>query len=115
MDATVIHIDDVEPVSTPKGLTRFLVRHATGEGPNIMVRQWPPGTVLDRHAHPASEMFFILEGEVEVDGVVHGPGTCLFVPGGVEYGPLRVLDRAARLLRYYEAEPVDPAPTVPES
>ena len=115
MHATVIHLDDVEPVKTPKGLTRFLVRHAKAEGPNIMIRQWAPGTVLDRHAHPASEMFFILDGEVEVEGVVHGPGTCLFIPGGVEYGPLRVLDRTARLLRYYEAEPADPAPTAPES
>ena len=114
MHAVIVNQSDVEDVTTPRGLTKFLVRHAAGEGPNIMIRQWAAGTELSRHAHPANEMFYILDGEVEVAGDVLGAGTCLFIPGGCEYGPLRVLQGTATLLRYYESESPSGDPTAPQ-
>ena len=104
MDAQVVHLDSVEAVKTPQGRTKYLVKNEAKVGPNIMVRYWGADTNLPIHAHNANELFYVLEGEVEVAGEIFGPGTALFVPKGVPYGPLRVPEGEAVLLRYYEAE-----------
>jgi mannose-6-phosphate isomerase-like protein (cupin superfamily) len=104
MDAQVVNEKDVEKVPTGQGMTKFLVEHPDRDGPNIMIRYWGAKTDLPIHAHDANELFYILSGEVELDGKLYGPGTCLFVPKGVPYGPIRVPSGEAALLRYYEAE-----------
>lgn len=50
-----------------------------------------PGQVLPRHRHAHEhEVFDVIAGmgTIWVDGVPHqaGPGTCIFVPAGVEHG-----------------------------
>ena len=49
--------------------------------------KYEPGTVFPRHSHPCLEQIYILEGEVECDGQVYGPGTHFIFPAGHEHGP----------------------------
>ena len=104
MDAKIVNEKDVEKVQTSQGMTKFLVQNPAKEGPNVMIRYWGDKTDLPIHAHDANELFYILEGEVVVDGTTYGPGTALFIPKGVPYGPIKVPSGTAALLRYYETE-----------
>ena len=59
-----------------------------------------PGGRLAPHRHPQAEVYFILEGELEVtiDGQLHvvRPHTSIFIPGNAEHGTLNVADKPAR-------------------
>ena len=59
-------ISDVEEVKTTRGYSKFQVQHEKGEGPSIMIRVWGPQTDIPVHSHPFNEMFYVLEGEVEM-------------------------------------------------
>jgi quercetin dioxygenase-like cupin family protein len=50
---------------------------------------YEPGTDFPRHKHPCLEHVYILEGEVEVEGQRHGPGTHFIFPAGQEHGPFK--------------------------
>ncbi len=91
MDAKLINEVQVEKVKTAQGMTKFLVDNDKKEGPQIMIRYWGENTDLPIHAHKANELFYILSGEVEIAGEIHGPGTCIFVPKASPTAPCAYL------------------------
>lgn len=46
-----------------------------------------PHSVNAAHSHPSPEFSYVLEGEVELDGKLYGPGTYFHRPAGVVHGP----------------------------
>lgn len=49
---------------------------------------WPLGyDPFGRHRHDGNEELLILEGELNAEGRVYGPGTYMFTPAGQEHGP----------------------------
>ena len=60
-----------------------------------------PGGQLAPHRHPQAEVYFILDGELEVtiDGQRHTvkPNTTIFIPGKAEHGTVNVGLKPARL------------------
>ena len=95
-----VNTNDVELKKTGQGNTRFL--YESKDGPNIMIRYWGPETDLDVHSHPYNEMWYVLEGEVQMGDTVYGPGAMIFIGKDVPYGPTRVPKGTAALLRYAE-------------
>jgi hypothetical protein len=51
---------DVEKVKTGPGMTKFLIQHKRGEGPNFMIRYWGPETYIPVHGHSYDEMWYVL-------------------------------------------------------
>jgi quercetin dioxygenase-like cupin family protein len=102
MGVHVVNEKDVELAKTGQGYTKFLYQSADGSGPSIMIRCWGPETDLDVHSHPYNELFYVLEGEVEMGGNVYTEGACIFISKDTPYGPTRS-PKGARLLRYAEA------------
>ncbi len=100
MGAHIINEQDVPLKKTGQGFTKFLFEGA-GADPSIMIRYWGPETDLDVHSHPYNEMFYVLEGEVEMGGVAYGAGSCIFLSKDTPYGPTRA-PKSATLLRYAE-------------
>ena len=92
---------DVEQVKTGHGMTKFLIQHKRGEGPNIMIRYWGPETYIPVHSHSYDEMWYVLEGEVEFSDQVFTQGACIYIPKDVPYGPTKA-PRGVALLRYAE-------------
>lgn len=100
MSVHAVNEKDVEIVKTNHGLTKFLRR--SREGPGIMIRHWGPETDIPVHSHPFNEMFYVLEGELEMGGALHPAGSCIYIPKGISYGPTRA-PKGAKVLRYAEA------------
>ncbi len=92
---------DVEKEKTGQGMTKFLVNNPPGEGANIMIRYWGPETNIPIHFHKENEMWYVLEGEVQFGDQAYTAGACVYIPGGVRYGPT-IAPKGATLLRYYE-------------
>ena len=66
---------------------RILHRNAA-TGAVTILRKFHAGVVIPAHVHPqASETVYILEGEWEESGVVHGPGAVFFAARGEAHGP----------------------------
>ncbi len=47
----------------------------------------PPGFCLPRHSHASHRLEFIVQGSLEADGRVLGPGDVMWSPAGEVYGP----------------------------
>ena len=101
MEMRVVNERDVEEVKTTRGYSKFLVQHEKGEGPSIMIRVWGPETDIPVHSHSFNEMFYVLEGEVEMGDATYAVGSCIYIPKGVSYGPTRA-PKGVKLLRYVE-------------
>ena len=54
------------------------------------------------HNHPYNEMFYVLDGEIEIGGVTYAAGACIFIEKGTPYGPTRA-PKGGKVLRYAEA------------
>ena len=55
------------------------------------------------HVHRThEELFYVLEGEVEIGEVVYTAGACIFIESNTAYGPTRA-PKGAKVLRYAEA------------
>jgi quercetin dioxygenase-like cupin family protein len=66
---------------------RVLDRDALTGGVTVL-RKFHAGVTVPAHVHPiADEWVYVLSGEWEEDGVVHGPGTVFRSPRGVRHGP----------------------------
>lgn len=92
---------DVQKEKTGQGMTKFLIKNPPGEGANIMIRYWGPETNIPIHFHKQNEMWYVLDGEVQFGDTVYTAGACVYIPGGVRYGPT-IAPKGATLLRYYE-------------
>ena len=97
----------VSEVKTGRGFTKFLHGEERGAGPSIMIRHWGPDTDIPVHSHPMNEMFYVLEGEIEIGGTVYGAGSCIFIEKGTPYGPTRA-PKGGKVLRYAEARERQP-------
>ena len=100
----VHHVNEksAEMVKTARGETKYLYRDGQGRGPSIMIRHWGPDTDIPVHSHPFNEMFYVLEGEVEIGDTLYTAGSCVFIEGGTPYGPTRA-PKGVKVLRYAEA------------
>src|SRR6266581_1505317 len=94
-------VEETEKVKTGRGMTKFLISNAKGEGANIMIRYWGPETNIPIHSHPFAEMWYVLEGEVIFGDTTYTAGACVYIPKGVPYGPTTA-PKGAALLRYAE-------------
>jgi hypothetical protein len=80
----VRHLDDMdwETIRWP-GETGKMLFHPRPERPtepNAGILRLAPGAYHPEHYHGFAQVWFILKGEFQIDGVTHGPGTMLFHP-----------------------------------
>lgn len=47
----------------------------------------PPGARLERHDEPLNEVFYVLGGNVSIEGKPCSEGTYYFTPAGMAHGP----------------------------
>jgi quercetin dioxygenase-like cupin family protein len=93
----------VDPVKTSHGLTKYLHQGKAETGPSIMIRHWGAETDIPVHSHPYNEMFYVLDGAIEMGGTVYPAGSCIFIEKGTPYGPTRA-PKGGKVLRYAEAK-----------
>jgi quercetin dioxygenase-like cupin family protein len=54
----------------------------------VVLRKFAAGVTIPAHIHPqANENAYVLSGEWEESGVIHGPGAFFFAPKGELHGP----------------------------
>ncbi|MBL9174202.1 MAG: cupin domain-containing protein [Verrucomicrobiales bacterium] len=72
------------------GVELKVLRRDEATGGVTVLRKFQAGITVPAHTHPeASESVYVISGEWEEDGVVHGPGTFFQVPRGDRHGPHR--------------------------
>ena len=83
------HADNVPWQPGPyAGVELKLLRKDPLTGGVTVLRKFAAGATVPAHVHPlANETAYVLAGEWEEDGAVHGPGTCFFAPRGERHGP----------------------------
>lgn len=96
-------IGEVEPEKTQHGYTKFLFRSDAAGQPTIQIRRWGPDTNIPVHRHVYNEMFYVLEGEVEIGDAVYPAGSCIYIDKGTLYGPTRA-PKGGTVLRYAEGK-----------
>jgi quercetin dioxygenase-like cupin family protein len=66
------------------------------------------GETLTPHRHSHPEVYFVLEGELEVtiDGIKHcvKPNTAIFIPGNAEHGTINATSKPARIFYSFAAD-----------
>ena len=70
----VVNEKDVEMAKSGRGYTKWLHVSPGGSGPEMMIRHWGPDTDIPVHSHPYHEMFYVLEGEIEIGGTTYSRG-----------------------------------------
>jgi quercetin dioxygenase-like cupin family protein len=54
----------------------------------VVLRKFAAGVTIPAHIHPqANENVYVLSGEWEESGVIHGPGAFFYAPKGEPHGP----------------------------
>ena len=100
-----VNENDVPKVKSGRGYTQTL-KETIGRGsPTIQIRNWGPDTNIPLHSHPFNEMFYVLDGEIEIGEAVYTAGSCIYIAKGVQYGPTRA-PKGGRVLRYAEGRPL---------
>ncbi|MFM1768852.1 MAG: hypothetical protein RJA22_1381 [Verrucomicrobiota bacterium] len=70
------------------GVELLVLQHRPDTGGVVVLRKFHAGITVPAHVHPlANESVYVLSGEWEEDGVVHGPGSYFFAPKGERHGP----------------------------
>ncbi|MBI2867885.1 MAG: cupin domain-containing protein [Chloroflexi bacterium] len=67
------------------------------------------GFVERAHSHTASEVIYVLEGEVQVGDALYTAGDALFIEANTPYGPLKAGPRGMKFL-LVRAAPADYVP-----
>jgi quercetin dioxygenase-like cupin family protein len=93
---------NVKLAKSGRGYTKWLHVIKDQAGPEIMIRHWGPDTDIPVHSHPYHEMFYVLEGEIEIGGVTYAAGECIYIEKNSAYGPTRA-PKGGKVLRYAEA------------
>jgi quercetin dioxygenase-like cupin family protein len=93
---------DITMAKSPHGLTKWLYAARGETSPEMVIRHWGPETNIPIHSHPFHEMFYVLEGEIEIGDVAYPAGSCIYIEKGTPYGPTRAPKRG-KVLRYAEA------------
>jgi quercetin dioxygenase-like cupin family protein len=102
MAFSAINEANVDEEKTGRGYTKWLYRTGEKQEPSIMIRHWGPETNIPPHSHPFNEMFYVLEGEIEIAGTTYKAGSCIYIPKGFSYGPTRA-PKGGKVLRYAES------------
>jgi mannose-6-phosphate isomerase-like protein (cupin superfamily) len=97
----IVNANDVELEKSARGFTKLLKKSEGKGSPTIQIRHWGPDTDIPVHRHPFNEMFYVLEGEVEIADTIYGAGSCIYIEKGTEYGPTRA-PKGGTVLRYAE-------------
>ena len=103
MAVYTVNANEVELEKSARGYTKTLHSNAERSHPTIQIRHWGPETDIPVHRHPFNEMFYVLEGEVEIGDRVYNAGSCIFIDRATEYGPTRA-PKGATVLRYAEGK-----------
>jgi quercetin dioxygenase-like cupin family protein len=70
------------------GVELLVLHRNEATGGVTVLRKFHAGVTVPAHVHAqANETAYVLSGEWEEDGAVHGPGTCFFAPRGERHGP----------------------------
>ena len=70
------------------GVELMLLHKNEPTGGVTVLRKFVAGMTIPAHIHPlANESVYVLSGEWEESGVVHGPGAFFFAPRGERHGP----------------------------
>jgi quercetin dioxygenase-like cupin family protein len=102
MGIVAVNEKDVKLVKSGHGQTKWLVPAKNGASPVMMIRHWGPDTNIPVHSHPYHEMFYVLEGEIEIGGTIYTAGACIYIEKDTPYGPTRA-PKGGKVLRYAEA------------
>jgi len=102
MGVYAVNENNIQLAKSHHGLTKWLHVSKGGAGPEMMIRHWGPDTDIPTHCHPYNEMFYVLEGEIEIGGVTYPAGSCIYIEKGTPYGPTRA-PKGGKVLRYAEA------------
>ena len=102
MSIIAVNENDVKLMKSGHGQTKWLVPSKNGASPEMMIRYWGPETNIPVHSHPYHEMFYVLEGEIEIGGTAYGAGACVYIEKDTPYGPTRA-PKGGKVLRYAEA------------
>ncbi len=101
MGVHIVNAAEVKLEKSARGFTKLLKESEGNGSPTIQIRHWGPETDIPVHHHPFNEMFYVLEGEIEFGGIVYGPGSCIYIDKGTDYGPTRA-PKGGTVLRYAE-------------
>lgn len=102
MGFNAVNEKSIEKVKTGRGHTTWLYRATDKKEPSIMIRHWGPETNIPVHSHPFNEMFYVLDGEIEIGGTTYTAGSCIYIPKGQAYGPT-MAPKGGKVLRYAES------------
>ena len=70
------------------GVELLVLHKNESTGGVTVLRKFHAGVTVPAHTHPqANESVYVLSGEWEESGVVHGPGSFFFAPRGQQHGP----------------------------
>lgn len=84
----------------------FYSTEQTGpDGPAAALVRYRPGAVTPPHRHTDWELIYVLSGELETDGVAHGPGTVITMEPDTVHSPRS--PKGCLLITIWES-PVDP-------
>jgi uncharacterized cupin superfamily protein len=54
-------------------------------GPWVMINAIQPGYISQTHSHDQDEVFYIIQGDLTIEGQVYGPNTLMFMEKGTVY------------------------------
>ena len=74
-----------KPIKDPGCFVKVLGRHPDSEAIGGYFKMEPNSEAV-AHSHPSDEFSLVLEGEIELDGKIYGPGTYFHRPAGVVHG-----------------------------
>jgi quercetin dioxygenase-like cupin family protein len=93
MKKIVANADDLVWIDGPYPNTRMKAFPSDPEsGTYTIMIDMPPGAVLERHDEPLNEVFYVLEGNLNIEGAPYGVGSYLFTPAGATHGPFESPD-----------------------
>src|SRR5260370_488367 len=74
-------------------------------GMMLRVVEYAPDFVVEAHSHAASEMIYILGGQVSIGENRFGPGDAIHIEPNTVYGPLRAGAEGVRFLLLFTGVP----------
>ena len=74
-------------------------------GMMLRVVEYAPDWVVEAHSHAASEIIYILDGEVSVGEGRFGPGDAIRIEPNTVYGPLRAGPQGVRFVLLFTGTP----------
>ncbi len=74
-------------------------------GMMLRVVEYAPQWVVEAHSHAASEVIYILDGEVSIGEDRFGPGDAIHIEPNTVYGPLRAGPQGVRFVLLFTGAP----------